>query len=106
MSFQATINESAQYVRVLDTGMQRIYFLTFDAWRALDQVSPGAQARLAAAAEFSLDGHGDMLKAPMRPEALITHYLQLRAGQGVKITIPAAVRDAVRALNGAVAAAS
>lgn len=49
-------------VRVYDTGMGRVHFLSESAWNALDKVSADAQSRLAAAAEFTFGGQGEPIK--------------------------------------------
>jgi len=101
MSFNATQN--ATFVRIFDTAMQRAYFMPLASFQALDLAAPFAQARIEAAAEFAINGRGEISKSSLKMDALINELLTLRGG-AVKPTIPLNVLEALAALNAAVLA--
>ena len=78
MAFTVTPVDQTKYVRVVDSATVRVYFVLKTTYDALDITSYGAQARLAAAAEFSLDGQKRVMKSSINDEGLvISHILQL-----------------------------
>lgn len=93
----------AGFVRAHDINMGLYYFVDNVSFASLDTSSIGASTRLRTAAEFIVHHSGDIQKQPMKTEALVAHYLQLRAGQApVGGVIPKNVRLALEALNAAV----
>ena len=99
MAFQAT--EVGAFVRVRDTGQHHTHYLAVDDYKSFDPAAPGAQARLAGLALYTVNQWGDLKKSPVKIDEMLADYLTLRGG-AVRAEIPQSVRDAVAMLVAAV----